>query len=506
MTVSINTEDVIGTIRPELHGQFIEFLGQCIDQGIWVGEGSDIPNTYGIRSDVLRALRELQPPVLRWPGGCYADTYHWRDGVGPRSDRPITFNENFGTYELDDHQFGTDEFLNLCEQVGAQPWISVNMLTGSPCEMVEWMEYCNRKEPTNLALERSSNGHPEPYNVRYWGLGNEVWCGGGMMTPQTYADEYRKFASAMPSFTHSVDERTSVYAIASGPDGNKPMERVRWTRDLLHEMARYRQPKVDAYDLHFYNWNISHEDDISTKYTREGWDRVIQGCLELEDDILQQHNLIQAGLQEMPFPEVETDSRLDHIDLIVGEWGNWHRDATTARPALYQQATIRDAITTALTLDLLQRNCDKVTMACNAQTVNVLNSLILTSGRSMALTPNYHVFQMYKTHRNAEAIRIPRLDRESGVYTFASKNGDMITVDLINASLDSSAEIELRFDRLVESVSMLSLSSGNPYACNMPGKTAKIAPVNEIVPATQKNRITIPLKPASVNTVQFRIN
>ena len=208
----------------------------------------------------------------------------------------------------------------------------------------------------------------------------------------------------------------------------------------------------------------------------------------------------------MPFPEVETDSRLDHIDLIVGEWGNWHRDATTARPALYQQATIRDAITTALTLDLLQRNCDKVTMACNAQTVNVLNSLILTSGRSMALTPNYHVFQMYKTHRNAEAIRIPRLDRESGVYTFASKNKNTITVDLINASLDTSAEVELRFDRLVESDSMLSLSSKNPYACNEPGKTAKIVPVNEVVPATQKNHITIPLKPASVNTVQFKIN
>jgi alpha-N-arabinofuranosidase len=505
VAIQINTKDTIGKIQPELHGQFIEFLGSCIDDGLWVGEDSPIANECGIRVDVLNALKRLQPPMLRWPGGCYADRYHWRDGIGPRDHRPVTFNENFGTYELDRHQFGTDEFLNLCEQVGAQPWISVNMLTGTPREMVEWMEYCNRREPTTLAQERAKNGHPEPYHVRYWGIGNEVWGGGGTLTPEAYVDQYRRFSSAIPSFTRVIGEQSDMYAIASGPDGNKPNERVNWTKDLFDELARYRQPKINGYDAHFYNWNITHEDDTSTKYTKEGWSRLIKGCLELEDEILRQSQMIQKGLAGMPLPEVAADPRLQHIDLIVGEWGNWHRDATVARPALYQQATIRDAITTALTLDVLQRNCDTVSMACNAQTINVLNALILTDGENMALTPNYHVFEMYKVHRGAMAIRLPRQDEESKVYQFASVKDNDITVDLINACTDKGVDVDLAFDSPVKAQSMISLASNDLYACNVPGERPRLAPTHEALTSVQGTKVTVALKPASVNTLRFKI-
>ncbi|MCH4209427.1 alpha-L-arabinofuranosidase C-terminal domain-containing protein [Bifidobacterium sp.] len=367
------------------------------------------------------------------------------------------------------------------------------------------MEYCNRQEPTTLAQERAKNGHPEPYRVRYWGVGNEVWGGGGTLTPEAYADKYRRFSSAMPSFTHMIGEQSAMYAIASGPDGNKPIERVNWTKDLFNELARYRQPKIDGYDVHFYNWNIAHEDDTSTSYPKEGWDRLVKGCLDLEDEIFRQDRMIRNGLAAMPLPELATDPRLQHIDLIVGEWGNWHRDATVARPALYQHATIRDAITTALTLDVLQRNCDTVSMACNAQTINVLNALILTDGEKMALTPNYYVFEMYKAHRGAMAIRLPRQDEESKAYQFASIKGSEITVDLINARTDKEIDVDLAFDRPVEMQSMISLASDDLHACNVPGEEPRLIPTHEAFASARGTKLAAVLKPASVNTLRLKI-
>ena len=187
-----------GYISPELHSQFIEFLGTCIYDGIWVGEDSEIPNYAGMRKDVVDALKVLEPPVIRWPGGCYADTYHWRDGIGEREKRPVTYNENFGTFEVDNNHFGTHEFMQFCEMLGAKPWLNVNLLSGSVSEMREWVEYCNRSEKTSLSMERAKNGSEEPFQVKFWGIGNESWDGGGKMTAQLYANEYRKFASSMP--------------------------------------------------------------------------------------------------------------------------------------------------------------------------------------------------------------------------------------------------------------------------------------------------------------------
>lgn len=505
MSVFIDPNRRIGRIDPRLHGQFIEFLGECIDGGLWVGEDSPIENEHGYRKATLDALRALRPPLIRWPGGCYADTYHWRDGVGP--DRATTFNENFATYELDPHDFGTDEFLRLCEMLGAEPWINVNMLSGSIAEMKEWMEYCNREQGTDLARERAANGHPAPYGVRYWGLGNEVWAGGGTMTPQTYMDEYRRYASAMPSFTTDLFTPTPMVAIASGPDGNKPRERVKWTEDFFRLLAEYRQPKIDGYDLHFYNWNIDDDRDTPTEFDEAGWNRVVGGCLELEDILREQWTLMNQGLALINEPEGPLDSKLDHVDLVVGEWGNWHKTAFLARPALRQQVTMRDAVTTALTLDLLQRNCDKVTMACNAQTINVLNSLILTEGERTVLTPNYDVFMMYRGHRGATALDVPRRDTESPVYVFASLGEDSRTllVDLTNAAMYDAADIDLKFPVDVRLESMTTLAAGDPHECNTADDPDLVRaagiPVGGDV--AQSHAVTLPA--ASVSTLRFTV-
>ena len=516
MTVFIDPKHEIGRIDPKLHGQFIEFLGECIDEGLWVGEDSPIENEGGYRKATLDALRALKPPLIRWPGGGYADTYHWRDGVGPRKERPTTFNENFATYELDDHAFGADEFLRLCEMLGAEPWININMLSGTVAEMKDWMEYCNREQPTDLARERAANGHEAPYGVKYWGIGNEVWAGGGTMTPSTYLDEYRRFASAMPSFTTDVFAPSPMYAIVCGPDGNKPRERVKWTEDFFRGLAEYRQPPINGYDLHFYNWNVDNDEDTPTEFDEVGWNKVIAGCLELEGILRDQWRLMNDGLALINEPEGALDSKLSHVDLIIGEWGNWHKPAFFARPALKQQVTMRDAITTALTLDLLQRNCDKVSMACNAQTINVLNSLVLTEGETTILTPNYDVFMMYQPHRDAIALDVPRSDPDDeSVYVFASKTADgkSLLVNLTNAHMNDAAEVMLAVPAGARVEAMRELASADPHDCNTTEEAdlvrARSVDVADRVAvhagAGATGEITVRLAPTSVNTLRIAL-
>lgn len=505
MTVFIDPQKTIDVINPKIHGQFIEFLGHSIDDGIWVGPDSKIPNTNGVRNDVLKILKQLAPPVIRWPGGCYADTYHWQDGIGPRDKRARTFNENFDTFEIDDHQFGTDEFLRLCEELGSKPWINMNMLSGSVSEMKNWMEYVNRKQDTDLARERAKNGHQNPYNVEMWGLGNEVWAGGGTMTPATYMDEYRRYASSVPAFNESSADKSKMYLIASGPDSNKPRESVKWTQDFFKQLSQYRQPKINGYDMHFYNWNIDHEDDTTTQFDEEGWNRVINGCLGIEKLIKDQYTLINNGLKLVPEPEGPLDEKLNHVDLIVGEWGNWHRDSFESRPALQQQVTMRDAITTALSLDVFQRNCDKVTMACTAQTANVLNSVVLTDGDKMVATPNFDVFMMYKDHQNSEALQTLTEDPSTGVKVFASKKNNKIIVDLVNTSYKTPEKVDLQFPTDVSVDSMTSLNADDPHDCNTFENPNTIRATEVSVNYSISSKQSIKISAASVNTLIFSI-
>jgi len=217
--ITVHLQDPIATIQPHLHGQFIEHLGSCIYDGIWVGEQSAIPNITGIRRDVVEALHQLRPPVIRWPGGCFADGYHWEDGIGPREQRPVRVANRWGLDEIEPNSFGTHEFLTLCKLVGAEPWINGNLGGGTPREFSEWVEYCNYAGNTTIAQRRVTNGAPEPFGVRFWGIGNECWECGGKFRPDTYADAYKRFETHFPRFHNQP-----VFLIACGPDGNKPHE------------------------------------------------------------------------------------------------------------------------------------------------------------------------------------------------------------------------------------------------------------------------------------------
>lgn len=501
-------------IKKELHSQFIEFLGTCISEGIWVGKDSGIPNYNGMRKEVVDALEALQPPVIRWPGGCYADMYHWRDGVG--KERKITWNENFGTYEQEKNEFGTHEFMELCERVGARPWLNVNMLRGSVEEMVEWAEYCNRKEPTTLSQEREENGHPEPFNVEFWGIGNEVWCGGGNYTAQSYADEYRKYATAMPDFKPNIpfveSEGIDIKLIASGPDGNKPLERIKWTKEFFGSLGKYRMPRLAAYDLHFYNWNIKDMNQPETVFGEEDWYSVIHGCLELEDIIKEQYQLIQEGLANIPEPEGDLPGNDPECKLVIGEWGNWHGKAFLNRPALYQQCTMRDAITTAITLDIFHRNSDVIDMACVAQTVNVLNSLILTEGEHTILTPNYYVFEMYKPHREATLLDISVETEQIGtgeekkvanVYALASEKDGRVTVNLINTDMKEKAEVQVEFGKEVTCIEGNVLKGEHPDDYNSVEKKDAVVTKKAEAPQTDGKDVRFILPAASVSVYQF---
>lgn len=507
--INIKTQSKKSLIKKELHGQFIEFLGSCIYDGIWVGEDSPIPNYEGLRKDVVDGLKELEPPIIRWPGGCYADTYHWRSGIGERSKRPITYNENFGTYEMDSNEFGTHEFMNLCNMVGAKPWLNINLLSGSVRQMREWMEYCNRQEPTSLTKERELNGSKEPFNVEYWGIGNEVWGGGGMMTSKDYVTEYRKYSTAFPNFGSARDPLASKPAmkrIACGPDGNKPVERVEWTKDFFEEISKYRTVPIDGYDLHFYNWNIGSLKD-ETDFDEKEWYELIAGCLEIEEVIKEQHQLIEEGLKRLPASEGFFPSPEVKCDLIVGEWGNWHGSSFASRPALYQQCTMRDAITTALTLDVFHENSDMVSAACLAQSINVLNSLFLTQGEKCVYTPNYDVFLMYKAHRDSMVLEIEQnFESKPGeIFTTASINENSIHISVVNTNMKVTKDIELSFDRKVDFVHVEILEGDAPDAYNSFDNPNRVRKKKGEIPENIQETYGILVPPASISLYQFQI-
>lgn len=505
--ITLKKEEKDKMVHPELHSQFIEFLGGCIHDGIWVGKDSKIPNYDGIRKDTADALKEIAPPVIRWPGGCYADMYHWRDGIG--SHRPVTWNENFGTEAPEDNGFGTDEFMRLCEMVGAKPWLNINMLRGTTQEAVEWAEYCNRAEGTSLADERAANGHPQPYHVSYWGIGNEAWAGGGTYTAEGYANEYRRYASAMPQFDGGMAVDPAMKLIAVGPDGNKKRERVEWTRDLFEALSAYRFPKLWAMDLHFYNWNLTPEETSESDFDENGWNRVVQGCLEIEDVIREQYELIQEGVKKAGPVNSGIPGAKASCRLVIGEWGNWHGCAFKSRPALYQQCTMRDAVTTALTLDIFHRNCDKVDMACAAQTVNVLNSLILTEGEDTILTPNYHVFRMYMPHRGAKVLDFSEESddgsSEDKPYVFASKKDHAVTVNLVNASMTKKETVRIRKADGLSYVHGTVLASDDPHRCNTRQVPDAITPAKAEEPVQEEDgSFVFALPAASVTVLEFQ--
>jgi alpha-N-arabinofuranosidase len=425
-------DEPVGTINPNVQGHFIEHLGACIYGGIWTGHRSEIKDWKGIRLDVIEALRAIKPPVLRWPGGCFADDYHWKDGVGPRHRRPRRVNLHWGDC-VETNEFGTHEFIDLCRAIGAEPYLAGNLGSGSPAEMREWVEYCNYPSGTTLSDQRIENGASNPFGVKYWGVGNENWGCGGNMSAADYAAQYRRYATFFRPWGGTEPE-----LVACGPLGND----LDWTRSFfekLYEKGPRDCIRINGFAAHRYCFNRGEAGADALDFNDEGWYSVLTDAHKMEQLIVQQRYLMD-----------EYDP-MRKIGLIVDEWGAWHKQPVGAQ-ILWQQNCIRDAMLAATTLDIFNRHADKIAMANIAQTVNVLQALILTQGDKLVKTPTYHVYDLYKGHQGSESLRLeidsPLVANLPQVSGSASIQGGVLTVTLTNLSISSGREVRLSLQGL----------------------------------------------------------
>lgn len=367
-------------IAPEIYGQFAEHLGRCIYGGIWVGKESPIPNVDGYRSDVLQALQQLHIPVLRWPGGCFADNYHWQDGIGDPAQRPKMVNSNWGG-TVEDNSFGTHEFLDLCELLGCEPYISGNIGSGSVEEMSKWIEYMTSDADTPMANLRRANGRDKPWKVRYFGLGNEAWGCGGQMTAEYYSDLCRRYGEYCRNYSGN-----RLLKVASGAsDGD-----YHWTEVLMQRVAG----RVGALSLHYYTVEDWNHKGSATEFDTERYLSTLSKAVAI-DSVITCH--------EQTMDRYDKECR---TGLFIDEWGTWFDVEKGTNPAhLYQQNTMRDAMVAALSLNIFHRHCRRVRMTNIAQAVNVLQAMILTrDDGAMVLTPTYYVFSMYAPHQGAAFV------------------------------------------------------------------------------------------------------
>ena len=432
----VNADVEKGHINKEIYGHFSEHLGRCIYEGIWVGEDSQIPNTDGIRNDVLDALKEMKVPVLRWPGGCFADEYHWKDGIGPKENRKRMINNNWGGV-VEDNSFGTHEFMHLCELIGAEPYINGNLGSGTVQEMQEWIEYMTFDGESPMSALRAENGHPEPWKVKYFGVGNENWGCGGNMRPEYYADEYRRYAVFCKNYGDN-----KLYKIACGPN----VDDYNWMENVLKIAAH----AMDGISLHYYTNTTCWEDKGSaTEFDEKDWIKTLKNALRMEE-LVTRHSTIMD--------KYDPDKR---IGLLFDEWGTWYEVEPGTNPGfLYQQNTLKDAIVAAIGLNTFNQHCDRVKMANIAQLVNVLQAPILTEGEKMILTPTYHVFEMFNVHQDAELVDT-YLENEKYSY-------EDITVDKLTVSASKNADGVLNI-----TIANLDHAEGTQLDCVLRGMNAK---------------------------------
>ncbi len=410
----INADLQGSRISRNIYGHFSEHLGRCIYGGIWVGHDSPVPNTDGLRNDVIEALRLLKVPVLRWPGGCFADEYHWRDGVGPHGTRKRMINTHWGGL-VEDNSFGTHEFLRLCELTGAEPYICGNVGSGTVQEMQEWVEYITFEGESPMTNLRKANGREQPWKLTYFGVGNENWGCGGAMRPEYYADLYRRYACYIRNFNGN-----SIYRIACGPnEGN-----YHWTEVLMREAAN----RMSGLSLHYYtvpsgNWDCK---GSATEFDESEWFGTLKKTLVM-NDLITKHDTIMT--------RYDPDKR---VGLIVDEWGTWYDVEPGTNPGfLYQQNSMRDAIVAGINLNIFHHHSDRVQMANLAQIINVLQSVILTEGGRMLKTPTYHVMEMYKVHQDASHVPITI---QGGEYGFG---GESLPQVHASASMDAQGVLHL---------------------------------------------------------------
>jgi len=415
--IKLQTDKIQTTISKDIYGQFSEHLGHCIYGGIYVGENSPIPNTKGIRNDVLKALKDMHIPVLRWPGGCFADTYHWRDGIGPKEKRASIVNVNWGGV-TEDNSFGTHEFLDLCEMLGCDAYVSGNVGSGTVQELSEWAEYMTSDIESPMTKLRKQNGREKPWKVKYFGIGNEAWGCGGQMTAEHYSDVCRQYATYLNYAGHGVNK---VASGASDFQGN-------WTEVLMKNVGA----RVEGVGVHYYtlpgDWTVK---GSATNFDKNVWFSVLKKTLAM-DSIVKLHSKIMDNYDK--------DKK---VALMVDEWGNWYDVEPGTNPGfLFQQNTLRDAMTAAINLNIFNNHADRIKMANIAQMVNVLQAMILTKDAQMVLTPTYYVFKMYSVHQNAKLIPV---ELKCNNYTNGTESIPAISV---SASKDASGKIHITLANL----------------------------------------------------------
>ena len=500
-TISINVDQGTQKIHKEIYGQFAEHLGTCIYGGLWVGPESNIPNTDGYRNDVLQALKDLKVPVLRWPGGCFADEYHWMDGIGPRDKRPSMKNNNWGG-TIEDNSFGTHEFLNLCELLGCEPYISGNVGSGTVEELAKWVEYMTSEDGTPMAKLRKENGREKPWKVKYLGVGNESWGCGGNMSPQYYSDLYRRYQTYCRDY-----DGNHLFKIASGASDYD----YNWTKVLMHNAGT----QMKGLSLHYYTcsgWNGSK--GSATQFDDNEYYWTLGKCLEIEE-VIKKHKAIMDG-----------NDPKGKVGLMVDEWGTWWDEEPGTIPGhLYQQNALRDALVAALSLNVFHRHCDRVRMANIAQVVNVLQSMILTDTKGtghMVLTPTYHVFNMYKPFQEATYLPLDlkcnemkvrhemrkemNPDDKEGyrvlplVSASAAKTTDgSIVISLTNVSLDKAQEIEVNLQGAnLKTVDGQILTSKSEKDFNDFDNPNRIQPVAFKDAKLKKGKLTVKLPAKSI--------
>ena len=516
--IEILTAEPIGRIAPEIYGHFAEHLGGVIYDGIWVGENSRIPNVKGIRKSLIDALQKIKPSVIRWPGGCFADSYNWRDGTGPKDKRARhtnfwrdapewSKNAPDGPWKYETNQFGTDDFLRFCKLTGAQPYLAANLRSLTARDFYEWVEYCNSPAgTTTLAGLRAVNGDRDPAKVRFWGIGNESWGCGGNFTPEEYAAEYRRFTAWVPGYG------VELAFVGAGPNGGD----LDWTRRFFTKLNERRAlGSMWGWAMHHYSWNVSggRTNDWqkgkgdAVNYNEEEWYELLREADRMESMITDHWNVMG-----------EID-RTHRVKLVVDEWGAWFRPGSEVDPThlLGQQSTIRDAVLAGMTLNTFHRHADKVAMAAIAQLVNCLQSLFLAHEDKFVLTPTYHVFDMFAVHQGKTSLRTmvtsprPSYTRNGeaatirGLNSSASLDGKQLVLTVANPDLKTARETEIAVrGATISSVKGSALTATDMKVHNSFAEPNNLSP-KEISVRMTGNSLVYSFPPASVTRLDITL-
>jgi alpha-L-arabinofuranosidase len=496
VAIAVDASKTGAKIDRNIFGQFAEHLGHGVYEGIWVGPDSTIPNTRGIRNDVVAALKALKVPNVRWPGGCFADEYHWRNGIGPR--RTVTLNPNWGGV-IEPNTFGTNEFMDFLDQIGADAYLSVNVGSGTPAEAAAWLEYLTTAQPTTLAKERAANGHPAPYKVAFLGIGNESWDCGGNMTPDYYLSQLKIYSRFVRNFNPEQQDKQQMLKIAVGPGGDGP----RWTE--------WTETIMKAYQHHTWSWDIN---GLSMhNYTVVKWPPSYKSVGFGEDEYAQilKSTLDMDGLINTYSAIMDRYDPEKKVALVVDEWGGWYAPLAGSNPGfLVQQNSLRDAILAALNLNIFARHAERVRMANIAQMINVLQAMIMTDKEKMVLTPTYYVYKMYLPFQNATfvpvafdagsythaGITLPRVDAIAAKDT----NGKL-WLEITNLDPNQPVEVEASLAGVnAKSAAGESLTASRVDSVNTFDAPREVMP-KPVAAKVQAGRLTLRLEPKSVTVI-----